>query len=812
MRLYVPEEEDSDRPAAPWSDVMTTARRSQAEEVAEAQPSFERKQWAWQDGRLARLGGPLLAVVLALWLTAGVWGARPPAGIDTLGHLVLSEFSIDHIFAEWQLDGWQPRFNLGYEAFLFLGPGFYWAVGLVRLLSLGLFSAAGAFKVVVIASFVALPLAVAFLARSFGLSRRAAGIAAILALAVNSPFGIGLQGLFGVGVVLHQFGAIFLFLALGCILRLLADPGPRSSMFAAATLAALVISHARSVSVLAGILLVLFVAVLTARALPSLIVVQPGPWWYESGFITPGTREPRPKEEARLFSDRVVRHLLAAVALAFAFACFYLVPLLAHRDLRGPWVGWATPGFGGRLSQIWHGQLLFGPALALAVLAGWVFALVARQRLRPYGLALALTPLIYLAVAHWAVRQWPGHLFAQLPERSLGYLGVLAVLPLAALLAHVSRRWGWLGDAGALALAAALVVVSLGPSRDVARQLEDPIPQMHEAARQLRRLVPDHARFATERDYPDEIDRTGASNPYHWLAWASGRNTLNIFGIEYSPAAGPASEPDDFSDKAPEAVAESVSRLGVTHVVAVSDEWAERLGSSPRFTEVWRWSPLAIFAVSAGGGQPDPSALITFDAPGQARLVGAQPNHLAIQIEPDRATRATVPISWSPKWHALLDGEPVTLRKSSSGLIELDVPAGSARLILEFGPDWWDRLGGVITLATVFLLVRRRRRRRREDIAGPPAEVEGADMAAVSTPAVPPGAEDVTQPLPGTGGASPGQEGPVRDDDTPSRADRVAQALLGAVDVSPRSERVTARDHHRGDLPGVRRGDGHRTP
>ena len=49
-------------------------------------------------------------------------------------------------------------------------------------LSLGLVSVAGAFKVVVIGSFLALPLAVAFLTRSLGLGRRAAGLAAVLAL------------------------------------------------------------------------------------------------------------------------------------------------------------------------------------------------------------------------------------------------------------------------------------------------------------------------------------------------------------------------------------------------------------------------------------------------------------------------------------------------------------------------------------------------------------------------------------------------------------------------------------------------------
>ncbi|MDQ3932011.1 MAG: hypothetical protein M3252_04135 [Actinomycetota bacterium] len=781
MRLYVPEE-DSDRPAERWSDVLTTARRRRAERPIEARPSLQRRQVPWQESRLTRLGGPIVAVVIALWLTLGVWGGRPPVGADTLGHLVLAEFSTDHIFGEWQLDGWQPKFNLGYEAFLFLSSGFFWAVGAVRLLSLGLLSAAGAFKLVFVASFVALP------------------------LAVNSPFGgVGLQGLFGWGLVIQQFGAIFFFLALGSILRLVADPGPRWTIVGALTLAALVISHARSVPVLAVMLVVLFAAVRIPRAASALGIIPWDRMWREEE-LEAGRRGTGLDDGVPPFSGTVVRHLLAVAALAFGLACFHLLPLLAHRDLQGPLTGFGTPPFAERLMAILQGELLFRLPVALAVVAGWVFALAAMRKHRPYVPALAVTPVAYLALAHWAVRQWPGNAaVVQLPERGLGYAGVLAVLPLAVLLARLGRRWGDRGDAGALGLAAALVFISLGPAKDLARQIPDPIPQMHEAARQLTQLVPDQARFATERNPSGDVNFTSVPNPYHWLAWASGRNTLNNFGIELSPAAEPPFEPERFAAKPPDAVAETLSRLGVTHVVSLSDESAERLGNSRRLTEVWRSSPLTIFAVSASSGQPEPADLVTFDGPGRARLVGAAPNRIAIQIEPSRPTRAVLPISWSPKWHALLDGNPVDLSKASDGSIELEVPAGSSRLILEFGPDWWDRLGGAVTLAVLIGLVRRRRIRRRwppslrwiRRVSHPPADVEEHEKApAVQAPVdVSLGDESVAKPPLVTVHASPSQERkPVDADSATAKAERVAQAFLGAVDASPRQKPIPGRD------------------
>ncbi|HVM14630.1 MAG TPA: hypothetical protein VM287_09900 [Egibacteraceae bacterium] len=79
-----------------------------------------------------------------------------------------------------------------------------------------------------------------------------------------------------------------------------------------------------------------------------------------------------------------------------------------------------------------------------------------------------------------------------------------------------------------------------GGPLDVVEQMPDPVPQMLEAANELAR-VPEGARFATERDFPSEIEHTKVSHPDFWLAWASGRNTLNNRGVVGMalPLAGP---------------------------------------------------------------------------------------------------------------------------------------------------------------------------------------------------------------------------------------------------------------------------------
>src|SRR4051812_907101 len=172
------------------------------------------------------IAGTLTSIGLALWMTRAVWGARPPAGDDVMAHLTRADFGLAHFWAfvaHGRLDGWFPRFMLGHQEFLFYGPGFTWLIGLVRLMTFGFVSTTGAMKVVTVASFVAFGPAAIFLARSMGLGATAAAIAGVLALAVNNVFGVGLAGMFVIGLVPQEVAAVFVLLALGAALRTLTD-------------------------------------------------------------------------------------------------------------------------------------------------------------------------------------------------------------------------------------------------------------------------------------------------------------------------------------------------------------------------------------------------------------------------------------------------------------------------------------------------------------------------------------------------------------------------------------------------------------
>jgi hypothetical protein len=402
--------------------------------------------------------------------------------------------------------------------------------------------------------------------------------------------------------------------------------------------------------------------------------------------------------------------------LAAALAAWWLIPAVAHRDLRNEVATWATPPFGDRIDAIVNGRILFRPYTVWIVVAGWIYGLV-RVRRRPFALVLVATPLVFLVLAHWAASRWPDNEIAmQLANRGLGDAGLLAILPLSAGIAAGARfarrwlsRWRWVSPAAvaaAMFVAVAVVVSPLGPDRGSASELDPPVPQLQHAAAELRRDVPDGARFVTQREYPEEVLRTGVLLPPRWLARASGRDSLNGWNLESSSTPEPDLEPDLYLGRRPtDTQADLLSRLGVSHVVTTGDPFADALAVSDRFEQVWREPPIAIFAVRPRPGQPDPAALVATAAPATARLTRADPERLRIRIDASAATPATVAVAWSPKWHGRVDGRPVELGHTADGLISVRFPAARSTLELDYGPDGWDRLGVGISALTVVVLV-----------------------------------------------------------------------------------------------------------
>jgi hypothetical protein len=146
-------------------------------------------------------------------------------------------------------------------------------------------------------------------------------------------------------------------------------------------------------------------------------------------------------------------------------------------------------------------------------------------------------------------------------------------------------------------------------------------------------------------------------------------------------------------------IAASLTRLGVTHVVAITDHAIADFDASDDFRPAWREGTIVIYELVR-----PPDAI-----PGSAELTGrvleSTPEHLRVTLDPDHPTAATLGIAWSPKWHATVDGDPVPVGRTPDGLITLTLPPGRLTLDLTYEPDGWDRLGVALSFLTVCALI-----------------------------------------------------------------------------------------------------------
>lgn len=639
--------------------------------------------------------GPATAVVVGLWLTRGAWGPRPPSGDDVMALIVRIDDGL-RVLRAGHLDGWSSSFLTGHPQFLHYGPGLAVAAGLVRVLSFGGLSTAGTLSVLFVLAFVAVAPAVWFLARSLRLPEPAAAVAAILALVVNSPYGVGLAGLYETGLITHALAAPFVCLAIGAAVRTVNEPTRRRwPALLAASFAVVVATHVVSMLV-APLLAAGCVGV-------ALAVRRPARGWLAA--------------------------LTVGIGGGLGLAAFWLLPYLLHLGERGDVTVWPTPSLVSRLGDVLAGRIGLPAGVGWLVLVGWLWAVTAGWRRYPLVVAPVVAPLAFLLFAHGLYAWFPSSdVGLQLANRGLGYAALLAVIPLATLLHHSCDRWvksfdltvtRMVGDGGAVAVGVAVLVVLAvsGPLGRIPRQQPLPHGSLARTAIELRGLVPDGARFATERDYPAEVARLGVRHPDFWLAARSGRNTLNTFGVELSPSPEVRflteflKTPTDLVNP----TARDFARYGVTHVVTLVPATTERLLASGGFARAGAHGSLTILEVLRPEGQPSPASLLTVDhGTATARLTRWVDGGEAVDIRVDSSqlTTASLAVGWARAWRLTLDGHPIPVLRRADGLVGVTLPGGAHRLALRFERGPADAVGPAISLATLAALalwcVRRR--------------------------------------------------------------------------------------------------------
>lgn len=622
--------------------------------------------------RVSRWAPLAAAVGAALWLILPACTDAPVAGVDVYMHVRRVEFGIDALLSGRSIDPWYPGALGGFPLFAARGPGLTIATALVMVLGLGRVPPVVALNVVVLGSLVLVPPMVGHAARAFDLDRRGAGLAALCSLLVVYPFTEGPVGLFGIGLLENQLGAVFAWTALGALRRLVLAASAGTAITAALALAALALTHTAS----------------TVAIVPIALVVIVGT---------------RPRGLARA----IPWVLLAGLCAAF-LAGFWLVPFLAHRHLIDVVIsGHGIPPVAEELRELFAGAHgLYAGRAAWLVGGAWLLVATTWRRWPP-GVRLALVvPVLYFASTRALYHVAPREVTEQLARRGMGYAAVLATFPLAAVATAAMRRLGDLGALALTAIATAAVVTALVPVRQVVgprAPAPDPLPAVAAA---LEELVPVQGRFSTP---PPEWGPDATAHPFaapdRWLAWASHRSVLGGHTPESSSLPWTITQAERYRDERPHVVADRLLRLGVTHAVIPSPALAARLARSSRFAVVRTVPPVVVLALRSEAGFPAPGTLATTSVPADVALVRYDTEDLELAIRMSADGVATLALPWWPRWMASSDGRPIELARDASGLGTLALSRGEHRLRLRYRPDGWDVLGRAASILGLLALV-----------------------------------------------------------------------------------------------------------
>lgn len=679
---------------------------------------------------------PLALFLLGMWLTRHVWGGVAPEGDDLPYHLSRAQFGWSSIFRAGHLDGWMPRFGAGSQAFLLYGPGLAIVFSALRVVTFGLISDGAAMAVIMTVSYAAAGPGVWWVARSLRMSHLASGLAGVVGLCVSVPFGVGIAGTFDLGLVANQLAVPMFLAALGLVLRLVGstlgdshEPVParqrrRLALGAGLVIAAVVVTHPGTAVTLALTL---------AITVPFVLLHHHAPW--------------QPAFEG----------LLETGIVAVVASTWWLVPIAMDHEPRAPLSDWGTPPLWTRINQVVTGKLVFTApiaaivALAVAVLLVQLTVPKARVWRQGLGPGIALTPIILL-LAGFAIRnRWGASADAAstLPNRSLGYIGLLLALPAGLFVAEAGatafrgvRRATWLLPAAAVLLA---LQPTLIPASETARDVPEMPPAITAVSKALAADMPPWSRFvfAQENGFRASF---GIVHPEFWIAWEARRNTVtDLGGNSVSPFDNYLQ--DHIFDGYFTDVPTRLANAGVTHLLVGPTDLPKMSG--PEWVEwhlVWSGSGTSMFRRTAPVGQPAADSQITTSAPSDIKLTRYGAERLVWSKNGGPATDAVIAIAAFRKWHVRVDGQelPTSATRANTsgaggeGLIRVHLPAGSATIEATFERTWGDYAGVVVTLAGAVALVGgwwKRRRRRRPAGPDPEPPLPEPPVSAASDPA-----------------------------------------------------------------------------
>jgi hypothetical protein len=616
------------------------------------------------------------AAGLALWATLGSFAPGPLASWDGPAHVVRAGHFTESVDLErlgifGVYDGWY----LGVPLFLFYPPGFFALSTVLRVLCLGLVDTDTSVRLAVALVYAAFPAAIDWLGRKLGLPARAAAWAGFLSILPSAGFGVGLAGLYSIGLFTQALGLLMLALLLGLVAGSL--EGERRFTACGVVFAAIVLTN-------------IPVAVLGALALSLQLAVS------RAGIRT----------RARLAATVLV--------VGLALSAFWLVPFWGSRELFGQEAAFSGSEPLTLLAELGAGRLLVPSWFVALALLGSVVGL--RRHGSPAGRLLTGLFLLFLGFGSSLPSDWAAALPAGAPFELLGRVlrtalraralaGLWLALPLLAGLGlHSAGSWlaarGRPGRVLALVLSAAALWV--GVERLDLLRVEHVRTVTHaawganweewkRALGFLKRTAEPGAVVLTDiRQRFFALRTIGTISIDSLLNLEAGVRSVRGNQIEATLLDGSRLDGVQYRERAEDE--DELRRFGVDYVLA----W-DRPSSRPSYLEtLYTDRHIAIHRVV---GRRD------------VVLAERAPNLYRFRAYRAEAGVVELPVQFNDHWSAESQGRSLEARRSSVGLVSVVLPPGVSDVTLRFAPFRHERVAFLFSLVAGALAVVAGRRR-----------------------------------------------------------------------------------------------------
>jgi len=577
-------------------------------------------------------------------------------GADVIFHQVRSEHAFN-LLKIGQLDGWMHDYFNGYEAFLFNSNGLPLISSFISLLSFEAISPPAATLIVAFLSFISFPSAVFYLARSFEMSRLAAGVAAALSPLVSHYLGFGIYGVFGFGLLAHQVAAPLWALTLGLLTRSTKSDDKTTKLEAACAATVLCLVSPLTAFIAGFHFLSLILILLTFN------------------HINLGTL--------------IRRVLLTSIMTVLSSATWWL-PAVMHRDLIGVETFGNARSIMERSMEVFSGSTGLPRGLLAVTLIATIILALPKVKVNN-RVVIASFGLFVLIVGHMLrFSSWSSFmLLGKLSDRALTHGLVLLLFPLAAVSAWlgqtIHRRTGASGIVPVLGVFSLLLLASpyfnYGSS-----QTPQPTEDIEMVAGFLASEAEEGSRFGVV-EYFEMRAVSGVPSPSLWLSKESGVPVATGLGVELTNtliAADLVTGVDGTYDNA-----QRLADVGVKYLVAVSGRDVD-LANSDYYEKELDTGRISLWSIS--------SNYLIEDRP---ILLGSSPLHQKYKydISNQQAGPITLPIGYSPKWQARdEDDRRIDLTRSDDGFIQIMGKDKPSDINLTFKPDIYDRNGYIISL------------------------------------------------------------------------------------------------------------------